>query len=71
MGEVYEFPRQQTGEISLPFDPTRSCFKCRHYASQISFCVEVGEVIDSELFAARDCDAYDPEDDFTEKDGDE
>lgn len=39
----------------------RSCFKCRHYAAHVSYCAEVGEAIDSELYAAADCDAYEPE----------
>lgn len=36
----------------------RSCFDCIHFAHVESHCHMWGEQIDSELFAAADCDAF-------------
>ena len=46
MGEVIAFPNK------------RSCFKCEHYVSEVSRCFLFDEPVDSELYAARDCNGY-------------
>jgi hypothetical protein len=46
VGDLIEFPNK------------RSCFKCEHYASEVSRCFLFDEQIDSEIFAAKDCNGY-------------
>lgn len=45
MGDVIQFPRRPT------------CFLCKHYTAD-SHCAVDGEHIDSEVYAARDCEDY-------------
>lgn len=51
MGDVVRLPER---DLLKP----RSCFLCRHYVEQSAWCGVFEEPIDSELFAASDCEAY-------------
>lgn len=42
-------------------EETRSCFACIHYDEPASTCRVFDERIDSELFAAKECGAYETE----------
>lgn len=46
MGEVIEFPGR------------RSCFTCEHFSTVLSRCFLFDEPVDSEVYAARDCNGY-------------
>lgn len=48
-----------SGLVQLPLRP-RSCFDCVHFSEARSTCELFAEVIDSELFAAADCEGYEP-----------
>ena len=49
-----------TAEI-LHFPTRRTCFRCRHYAEWATHCLMFDEDIDSEIEAAKDCPAFEPE----------
>lgn len=40
----------------IPLFPPRTCFACVHYTE--GWCRQFEEPIDSEIFAATDCDSY-------------
>lgn len=42
--------------VELPAE--RTCFQCLWYIEASARCVMFGEQIDSEIYAAQDCDAY-------------
>lgn len=58
----------------IPLFEPRSCFECIHHQDRESpsewgdhglhsYCTVFEEQIDSEVYAAEDCEAYDPKDD--------
>lgn len=49
MGDVIAFPSK------------RSCFKCAHHSAVLSRCLLFDEAVDSELYAAKDCNGYEME----------
>ena len=48
------------GEVIELFPP-RTCFACAHYVAEVSRCFLFDEPIDSELYAAKDCNGYEVE----------
>ena len=44
---IYQFPAKR-----------RSCFDCIHFESPLSQCLFYDERVDSELYAAKDCEAF-------------
>lgn len=39
-------------------EPPKTCFKCKHYDEPAQECTLFAEKIDSELYAALDCEGY-------------
>ena len=65
--KIIQFPARP-GQPGQPLHPSqmgrvRSCFDCVFYLFETSHCDLYDERIDSELFAARDCDGYETEGD--------
>lgn len=42
----------------LPFPNRRTCWKCIHYAPEQNRCLLFDAPIDSEVYAAKDCDGF-------------